>query len=102
MLVEERSYALRADASPQKYLEAYREMGMDIQKKTLGGLIGYYVVEVGDINTIVSLWRYASFEDRQARRQALAASPQWQAYLGVVRPMIQSMSNKLMSQVVEP
>lgn len=100
MLIEERCYVLHATSSPQDFLEAYRSSGHEIQTRTLGGLIGYYVTEVGELNAIVSLWRYESFEERQRRRSALAQDPQWQAYLAVVRPMIKSMNNRLMTQVI--
>lgn len=100
MLVEERCYVLHTGNSTQEYLAAYREFGMEAQTKALGGLIGYYVTEVGELNVIVSLWRYSSFEDRQARRAALARMPEWSAYLAMVRPMIKSMHNRLLSQVI--
>lgn len=100
MLIEERCYVLHTEHSPQSYLAAYRELGMEVQTNTLGGLIGYYVTEVGELNAIVSLWRYESFEQRQERRSKLAQSPQWIAYLNVVRPMIKSMHNRLMTQVI--
>ena len=100
MLVEERCYVLHATSSPPEFLAAYREMGQEVQTRTLGGLVGYYVTEVGELNAVVSLWRYSSFEDRQSRRAELAKNPQWQAYLAKVRPMIKSMNNRLMTQVI--
>ena len=100
MIVEERVYVLHATSSPQDYLTIFRRDGLDIQRSTLGGLIGYYVSEVGELNAIVSLWQYETFEDRQKRRAKLATEPQWQEYLKLVRPMIRTMHNKLMSPVI--
>ncbi|MFM6991827.1 MAG: NIPSNAP family protein [Rhodoferax sp.] len=100
MLIEERCYVLHATSSPQEFLEAYKTLGQEVQTKTLGGLVGYYVTEVGELNAIVSLWRYESFEDRQTRRAELAKNPQWHAYLAKVRPMLKSMNNRLMNQVI--
>jgi len=100
MIVEERCYVLHATSSTQDYLTIFRRDGLEIQQSTLGGLIGYYVSEVGELNAIVSLWHYETFEERQKRRTQLAEKPQWQAYLKQVRPMIKSMHNKLMLPVI--
>ncbi len=100
MLVEERCYVLHATATTDDFLRAYRAQGQEIQTRILGGLVGYFVTETGELNAIVSMWRYESFEDRLARRAQLAADAGWQHYLGVVRPMIASMSNRLLTQVI--
>jgi hypothetical protein len=99
-IVEERCYALHSQFGPNDYFEAYRTLGQKVQTETLGGLIGYFSSEVGELNVIVSLWRYDSFEDRHRRRAQLAADPQWQAYLQQVRPMIRSMENRLLTPVI--
>ena len=100
MFVEERCYVLHPTWSVNDYLAVFRRDGLEIQREALGGLLGYFTTEVGELNAIVSLWQYESFEDRQRRRAALAANPAWQNYLTQVRPMIQSMSNRLMLRAV--
>ena len=99
-IIEERRYTLHSEFWANDYFEAYRELGQKIQTDTLGGLIGYFASEVGELNVIVSLWRYDSFEDRQKRRAKLAAQPLWQEYLRQVRPMIRSMENSLLTPVI--
>ena len=37
-----------------------------------------------------------SFDDRAGRRARLAADPRWQECLSVIRPMIQSMKNRIL------
>ena len=100
MIVEERCYVLHATVTVNDYLEVFRRDGLALQRETLGGLIGYFTTEVGELNAIVSLWEYPSFDERQRRRDALAAHPAWQQYLKQVRPMIRSMSNRLMNRAV--
>lgn len=100
MIVEERCYVLHTNATPQQYLEIYRKQAFAVQREALGGLIGYYVTEVGELNAIVSLWQYDSFEDRQSRRQQLASNPLWQDYLREIRPLIKSMQNRLLTPVL--
>lgn len=96
MLVEERCYVLQMPHGPQDYLALYEAEGLEIQRAILGNLLGYFHTEVGELNTMVHLWGYASFEDRLRRRTALGADPGWQRYLGRIRPLIASMSNRLL------
>lgn len=101
-IVEERCYVLHAEYGPKDFFSLYDPLGRQAQTQTLGGLIGYFAAEVGQLNAIVSLWRYDSFEDRLARRARLAALPQWQDYLRQVRPMIRDMSNRLLLPIEAP
>ncbi|MBU9477679.1 NIPSNAP family protein [Burkholderia multivorans] len=96
-VVEERCYVLHAQYSPKDYFDVYEEMGRKLQTETLGGLLGYYATEVGELNAVVSLWRFDTFEDRQKRRAQLAGSPEWIAFLSKVRPMIRTMNNRLLT-----
>lgn len=96
-VIEERCYVLHTQYGPKDYFDIYEEMGRKLQVETLGGLLGYYATEVGELNALVSLWRYDSFEDRQKRRAQLAAIPEWHAFLARVRPMIRTMNNRLLT-----
>jgi hypothetical protein len=97
MIVEERCYVLRSEVPPAEYLQVYESTGaLDLQRRTLGLLLGYFVCEVGQLNSLVHLWGYDSFEERARRRALLASEPRWQEYLVRIRPMIASMSNRLL------
>ena len=96
MLVEERCYVLRMPYGPQDYLKLYEAEGLAIQRATLGNLLGYFHTEVGELNTMVHLWGYESYEDRVRRRATLALDAGWLRYLDRVRPLIASMSNRLL------
>ncbi|WP_038216566.1 NIPSNAP family protein [Xenophilus azovorans] len=97
MLIEERCYVLHAEHTPAMYLDLYRRSGaLDLQVKTLGRLLGYFVTEIGELNAVVHLWGYDSFEERVRRRAALAGEPLWQDYLVKIRPMLKSMNNRLL------
>ncbi len=100
MLIEERCYVLHGDCTCTEYLEIYLQEGLHLQRDVLGGLLGYFTTEVGELNAIVSLWEYDSFEERQRRRLRLAQSSQWREYLKKVRPMIKTMNNRLLTRVV--
>lgn len=97
MLVEERVYVLRPEYPPVAYLEAYKRTGaLELQTKILGRLLGFFTTEIGELNSVVHFWGYDSFEDRSVRRAQLAAESVWQNYLAEIRPMLQSMNNRIL------
>src|SRR5574338_593777 len=69
MIVEERIYTLKVAGAPE-WLRAYEAEGVKVQLAHLGNMVGYYSTEVGDLNLIVHMWAYESFEDRLKRRAA--------------------------------
>ena len=96
MIVEMRSYVLQ----PGKLHEFMRLMGSEgiaIEQPVLGGLVGFYTVEIGSINKVIHMWAYDSFEERQRRRALLAASPEWTAFVPKVLPLIRDMHNELLN-----
>jgi hypothetical protein len=95
MIVEERTYHLAPARGPE-YLRLYEQKGVAIQTRILGNLIGYFSTEIGELNCVVSMWGYASFEDRATRRAALGRDPGWQEYLPLVIPLIQRMENRIL------
>jgi hypothetical protein len=95
MIVEMRIYTL-SFGSTGRYFELYRTLGQAIQWRILGSPLGYYVTEVGNLNQIVHLWRYASFADRAARRSALWEDAEWLAFVEAISPIIVEQENRLM------
>jgi len=91
-----RSYVLRPGALPE-FMRLMGSEGIDIERPVLGDMLGFYSTEIGTINKVIHLWRYASFEDRQQRRAQLAASPEWVAFVPKVLPLIQEMHNELLN-----
>lgn len=100
MIIEERCYVLHPTYSPADFMAVYRRHGQELQTRILGGLVGYFTSEIGELNAVISIWEYGSYEERQKRRALLAAEAGWHAYLGQVRPMIQSMSNRLLNRAI--
>lgn len=96
MIIEQRIYELRPGAL-HEFLKTYQEEGLDLQSQALGRLLGYFVSEVGELNRVVQLWGFESFEDRQARRAALSADPAWRAFLGKVVSLVVSQRNELLT-----
>ena len=95
MFVEERIYTFKV-GKLKEYLEIYEREGMPIQRRYLPRLIGYYTTEIGDLNQVVHLWAYASFEERTRCRQAMRADPGWVPYLAKIHPLLLKQENKLL------
>ncbi|MGE0340874.1 MAG: NIPSNAP family protein [Xanthobacteraceae bacterium] len=85
MLIEMRTYTLKPGTAAE-YIKLYEEKGLRVHRETLGNLIGYFTTEIGDINQIVHLWGYSSFEDRAARRGKLAVNEEWKSFLKAAQP----------------
>lgn len=96
MIVEQRIYTLKP-GSLHEFLSVYQQEGLALQSEALGRLLGYFVSEVGDLNRVVQLWGFDSFEDRQARRAALSANPAWRAFLGKVVSFVVEQENQLLT-----
>lgn len=95
MLIEMRTYTLQP-GKMAVYLKLYEEKGMRVHRETLGNLIGYFTTEIGDINQVVHLWGYESFEDRQQRRLKLAANAEWQDFMKAAQPYFVTQQTQLL------
>jgi hypothetical protein len=80
MIFDHRTYACRP-GTINKHMKLYEEHGWKAQARNLGQPLLYGKVETGDVNSYVHVWVYKDAADRAAKRAALAADPEWQAYL---------------------
>ncbi len=79
MLFDLRTYRCRP-GTIGKQLKLYEELGFRAQSRHLGAPLFYGTVETGDVNSYVHLWAYQDAADREARRAALYADPDWLSY----------------------
>ena len=96
MIIEERVYTFHPGKIPL-FFQAYEAGPRALQCRILGGLLGYFTSEFGTQNQTVHLWRYDDLADRARRRAALAAEPDWQAFLGKVLPLIQTQESRILT-----
>ncbi|WP_069813373.1 NIPSNAP family protein [Streptomyces sp. TP-A0874] len=95
MIVEERNYLVRPGAAAT-YARLWDEHGREPQTRILGNPLGFYISEVGELNTLVYLWGYESLADRSLRRARLAADPDFAAFRGHVRELLVRQQNRLL------
>ncbi|MEM8853722.1 MAG: NIPSNAP family protein [Pseudomonadota bacterium] len=100
MLFDHRTYVCRA-GTIKLHLALYEEHGLAAQTRHLGQPLLYAVTETGDVNAYVHVWVYKDAADREARRAAMVADPEWQAYLKISREAgyLISQVNNLMTPV---
>ena len=96
MLIEQRVYDIDPSVPMADFLREYSTRGLPAQKRILRGYLGHFVTEFGTQNQVVHMWAFTDLEDRRRRRAELAADPEWQDCISVVRPMIIRWSNTIM------
>ena len=63
------------------HLAIYEEFGLKAQWRHLGEPHAYMFAESGAMNSLVHQWVYKDAADREKRRAAMAADPDWQIYV---------------------
>jgi len=80
MLYDHRVYTTRPGGLARQ-LALYGEHGFEVQKRHQGAPLAFLVTETGPLNSYVHIWAYENAAHREAARAALAADPEWRAYL---------------------
>ena len=79
MIVDLRTYTM-VPGRLGAYLKLYEAEGLPIHTRHLGKPIGIFTTDVGGLNQVVFFWGYESQADREKRRAALEADPDWVSY----------------------
>ncbi len=80
MLVDHRTYRIKP-THMNTHLAIYEEFGLKAQWRHLGEPHAYMFAESGAMNSLVHQWVYKDAADREKRRAAMAADPEWQIYV---------------------
>ncbi|CAN7531801.1 NIPSNAP family protein [Rhizobium sp. LjRoot98] len=83
MILEHRTYTFRP-GTVDGWMKKYEAEGLPVQKRHLNRFVGLYVSEIGTLHTTVLMWAYESLADREARRAAMYADPDWQKFIGEI------------------
>ena len=100
MLLDVRTYTCKP-GTIKKHFALYEKMGKAVQTKHLGQPFAYLVTETGNPNQFLHIWAYENAADRERRRAAMQADPEWQAYLEESAKLgaLESQQNRLMKPV---
>jgi hypothetical protein len=95
LIVEQRDYHVYTGKLTD-LVRLYDEEGIAIQQEILGGLIGVFTTDVGELSTYTSMWAYDNFAEREERRARLQADERWRAFLARIQPLIQTQRNRIL------
>ncbi len=100
MLLDVRTYACKP-GTLNEHMALYEKMGKGPQTRHLGQPLAYLKTETGDPNEYIHIWVYENAGDREARRAAMWADPEWLAYTRKSAELgaLISQSNRLMTPV---
>lgn len=84
MILDERTYTIQP-TRVKDYLDLYEAMGRKVQIRILKSLVGFYTVEVGEVNQLVHMWAYDSMGERERLRAELWQNAEWLAYVDALR-----------------
>ena len=79
MLYDHRIYTCKP-GTLVKQLELYEKFGKAPQTKHLGQPLFYAITETGLVNSYIHIWSYENAGDRESRRAAMEADPDWQDF----------------------
>lgn len=80
MIVDMRIYTTRP-GKLAAFVMLYKHHAWDLQQKYLGRCLGWYTTRKGPLKQVVHFWAYDNQDERETRRGAMAADPDWAAYL---------------------
>ncbi len=100
MLLDVRTYTC-PPGTIKAQLALYEQLGKAPQTRHLGQPFAYLVTETGNPNQYVHIWRYDNAGDREAKRAAMQADPDWGAYMEASAKLgaLAHQENKLMRPV---
>jgi NIPSNAP len=95
VIVEERTYHVTTGKLGE-VVRLYEGEGIALQQEYLGNLLGWFTVDVGELSSVVSLWGYEDYGERQRRRAELQADERWQSFLARLQPLLHTHWNRIM------
>jgi hypothetical protein len=100
MIFDLRTYTIKPNRLA-KFLETFERLALPLQRKYLGEPYGFFVTHIGPLGRVVHLWQYDDVADRDERRDAMEADPEWQAYRRVAlgEDTLVDMENEILKPV---
>lgn len=95
MIVEERTYHVFTGRLAEA-VRLYADEGTELQQRVLGNLIGAFMVDIGDLSSIVQLWGYDDFAERERRRAQLQADETCEAFLARLTHLIHTQKSRIL------
>ena len=100
MLLDVRTYTCKP-GTIKAHMAVYEKYGKAPQTNHLGQPVAYLLTETGTVNQYVHIWAYDNAGDREAKRAAMQADPDWVTYTQESAKLgaLVNQDNKLMKPV---
>ena len=100
MLLDVRTYTCHP-GKIKGHLAIYEKYGKEAQTRNIGQPLAYMTTETGNPNQYVHIWVYDSAADRETKRKAMSADPDWIKYTQESAKFggLANQENKLMTPV---
>jgi hypothetical protein len=96
MIYELRTYTLHVGKLAEA-VELYSAIGWPALERHAGGkLVGYFTGDIGAMNQIIHVWKFADDADRRAFWKAVFADQGFMEFASRFRPLVLKQENKLM------
>ncbi len=95
MILEQRDYHVQVGKLAE-LVRLYETEGIAIQQDVLGGFVGAFTTDIGELSLYTHLWRYDSFDERASRRAALQARDDWKAFVAKIQPLLRRQENRIL------
>lgn len=96
MILEERDYRIRAGFVAE-FLERYEGLGLPVQREHLGEPHAFFTSEIGELNHVISMWRYEDLNERAEKRKRMLADRRWPDYLQSIKGLIDTQNIRILS-----
>ncbi len=94
-IYEFRTYNLQVGKSAE-LIEVYEQYGWPLVERYQDKLVGYFLPDVGNMNQMVHIWRFADDAERRQHWDDLYADADFMAFASRLRPLLASQENRLM------
>ena len=94
-IYEHRTYTLQVGKLPEA-VELYTTLGWPALSKHGDHCVGYFTGDIGALNQIIHVWKFADDADRRRFWAGVYADEDFMAFAGRFRPLVLSQENKLM------
>ena len=100
MIIAHRTYTTKP-AHTGDFLALWERMALPYQMQYLGGFVGMFTCDVGDLSQVVHMWRYDDQGDRERRRTAMYEDAGWLEYVKALKvsDLIVKMETKILKPV---
>jgi NIPSNAP len=100
MIFDHRTYTIKPNRLAT-FLETYERRALPLQRNYLGEPYGFFATHIGHLGRVVHLWQYEDLADRERRRDAMEADPEWQVYRRIAfeEDTLADMENQILKPV---